>query len=152
MIILTVFLTFHAIIYSNDIMNRFSSCNGIGIIFLNSLHELAFVKCYGVVVVAVRIHCVRYTYITLAIILNGSNGVSIILLYKITQLIAVDINLISMVAIYAFIGDFQQIGGSCYSCYGVGINNIFQLISYPATGCYIFYNCIYALTIGIINF
>ena len=34
---------------------------------------------------------------------------------------------------------------------GVGINNIFQLISYPATGCYIFYNCIYALTIGIIN-
>ena len=126
--------------------------NGVGIVFFDSIDELAFVKCYGVVVVAVRIHCVRYTYITLAIILNGSNGVSIILLYKITQLIAVDINLISMVAIYAFIGDFQQIGGSCYSCYGVGINNIFQLISYPATGCYIFYNCIYALTIGIINF
>ena len=152
LIILTVFLTFHAIIYSNDSMNRFSSCNGIGIIFLNGLHELIFVNAHGVIIITFIINHFGNIYITFAVSLCGSNGVSIILLYKITQLIAVDINLISMVAIYDFIGDFQQIGGSCYSCYGVGINNIFQLISYPATGCYIFYNCIYALTIGIINF
>ena len=151
-IVITVIIYHFGNIYITIAVSLRSS-NGIGIIFLNGLHELIFVNAHGVIIITVIINLFGNIYITFAVSLCGSNGVSIsiILLYKITQLIAVDINLISMVAIYAFIGDFQQIGGSCYSCYGVGINNIFQLISYPATGCYIFYNCIYALTIGIIN-
>ena len=99
--------TAHAVIYSNDSMTGFCGSDSISIIFLNGLDELIFVNAYGVIVITVIINHFGNIYITIAVILNGSNG--------------------------------------------VGINNIFQLISYPATGCYIFYNCIYALTIGIMN-
>ena len=151
LIILTVFLTFHAIIYSNDIVNRFSGCNGIGIIFLNGLHELIFVNTYGVIVITVIINHFGNIYITIAVILCGSNGVSIILLYKVTQLIAVDINLIRMVAISAFIGDFQHIGFRFYGSNSIGSGNAFQLISYPAAGSNAFYLSLYAALVGILN-
>ena len=105
LIILTVFLTFHAIIYSNDIMNRFSSCNGVGII----------------------------------------------LLYKVTQLIAVDINLIRMIAICAFIGDFQHIGFRFYGSNSISSGNAFQLIGYPAAGSNAFYLSLYTVLVGILN-
>ena len=84
LIILTVFLTFHAIIYSNDIVNRFSSCNGIGIIFLNGLHKLIFVNAHGIIVITVIINHFGNIYITFAVSLCGSNSVSIILLHKVT--------------------------------------------------------------------
>ena len=84
LIMLTVFLTFHAIIYSNDIVNRFSSCNGILIIGLNGIDELIFVNTYGIIVITVIINHFGNIYITIAVSLCGSNGVSIILLYKIT--------------------------------------------------------------------
>ena len=151
LIILTVFLTFHAIIYSNDIVNRFSGCNGIGIIFLNGLHELIFVNTHGVIVITVIINHFGNIYITFAVSLCGSNSVSIILLYKVTQLIAVDINLIRMVAISAFIGDFQHIGFRFYGSNSIGSGNAFQLISYPAAGSNAFYLSLYAALVGILN-
>ena len=151
MIILTVFLTFHAIIYSNDIVNRFSSSNGVGIIILNGIDELIFVNTHGVIVITVIINHFGNIYITFAVSLCGSNGVSIILLYKVTQLIAVDINLIRMVAIDAFIGDFQHIGFRFYGSNSIGSGNAFQLIIYPAAGSNAFYLCLYAALVGILN-
>ena len=151
LIILTVFLTFHAIVYSNDIMNGFSSGNGVGIIILNGIDELIFVNTYGVIVITVIINCFGNIYITLAVRLCGSNGVSIILLYKVTQLIAVDINLVRMVAIGAFIGDFQHIGFRFYGSNSISPGNAFQLISYPAAGSNAFYLCLHAALVGILN-
>ena len=144
LIILTVFLTFHAIIYSNDIVNRFSSSNGVGIIILNGIDELIFVNTYGVIVITVIINHFGNIYITVAVSLCGSNSVSIILLYKVTQLIAVDINLIRMVAIDAFIGDFQHIGFRFYGSNSIGSGNAFQLIIYPAAGS----NAVYAVGVN----
>ena len=151
LIILTVFLTFHAIIYSNDIVNGFSSCNGVGIIILNGLHELIFVNTYGVIIITVIIYHFGNIYIAIAVSLCGSNGVSIILLYKITQLIAVDINLIRMIAICAFIGDFQHIGFRFYGSNSISSCNAFQLISYPAAGSNAFYLCLHTALVGILN-
>ena len=151
LIILTVFLTFHAIIYSNDIVNRFSSCNGVGIIILNGLHELIFVNAHGVIIITVIINHFGNIYITFAVSLCGSNGVSIILLYKITQLIAVNINLVRMVAISAFIGDFQHIAFRFYGSNSISSGNTFQLISYPAAGSNTFYLSLYAVLVGILN-
>ena len=151
LIILTVFLTFHAIIYSNDIVNRFSSSNGVGIIILNGIDELIFVNTYGVIVITVIINHFGNIYITVAVSLCGSNSVSIILLYKVTQLIAVDINLIRMVAIDAFIGDFQHIGFRFYGSNSIGSGNAFQLIIYPAAGSNAFYLCLYAALVRILN-
>ena len=151
LIILTVFLTFHAIIYSNDIVNGFSSCNGVGIIILNGLHELIFVNTYGVIIITVIIYHFCNIYITLAVSLCCSNGVSIILLHKVTQLIAVNINLIRMIAICAFIGDFQHIGFRFYSSNSISTGNTFQLISYPAAGSNTFYLSLYAVLVGIFN-
>ena len=151
LIMLTVFLTFHAIIYSNDIVNRFSSCNGILIIGLNGIDELIFVNTYGIIIITVIINHFSNIYITFAVCLCGSNGVSIILLYKITQLVAVNINLIRMVAIYAFIGDFQHICFCFYGSNSISPGNAFQLISYPAAGCYIFYNRLNVIACRIIN-
>ena len=151
LIILTVFLTFHAIIYSNDIVNGFSSCNGVGIIILNGLHELIFVNTYGVIIITVIIYHFGNIYIAIAVSLCGSNGVSIILLYKITQLIAVDINLIRMIAISAFIGDFQHIGFRFYGSNSISSCNAFQLISYPTAGSNAFYLSLYAALVGILN-
>ena len=151
LIILTVFLTFHAIIYSNDIVNGFSSCNGVGIIILNGIDELIFVNTYGVIIITVIIYHFGNIYITIAVSLCGSNGVSIILLHKVTQLIAVNINLIRMVAISAFIGDFQHIGFRFYGSNSIGSGNAFQLISYPAAGSNAFYLSLYAALVGILN-
>ena len=151
LIILTVFLTFHAIIYSNDIMSRFSSSNGVGIIILNGIDELIFVNTHGVIVITVIINHFGNIYITFAVSLCGSNSVSIILLYKVTQLIAVDINLIRMVAIDAFIGDFQHIGFRFYGSNSIGSGNAFQLIIYPAAGSNAFYLCLYAALVRILN-
>ena len=151
LIILTVFLTFHAIIYSNDIVNRFSSSNGVGIIILNGIDELIFVNTHGVIVITVIINHFGNIYITFAVCLCGSNSVSIILLYKVTQLIAVDINLIRMIAISAFIGDFQHIGFRFYGSNSIGIGNAFQLIGYPAAGSNAFYLCLYAALVRILN-
>ena len=151
LIILAVFLTFHAIIYSNDIMNGFSGCNSVGIIFLNGLHELIFVNTYGVIVITVIINHFGNIYITLAVRLCGSNGVSIILLYKVAQLITVDINLVRMVAIGTFIGDFQHIGFRFYSSNCISPGNAFQLISYPAAGSNTFYLSLYTVLVGILN-
>ena len=120
-ILISQIATAYAVIYSNDSMTGFCSSNGIGIIFLNSLDELIFVNAYGVVVITVIINHFGNIYITLAVSLCGSNCVFIILLYKITQLIAVDINLIRMVAISAFIGDFQHIGFRFYGSNSIGI-------------------------------
>ena len=150
LIILTVFLTFYAIIYSNDIMNRFSSSNCVGIIILNGIDKLIFVNSYGIIIITVIINHFSNIYITFAVCLCGSNGVSIILLYKITQLIAVDINLIRMVAIDAFICNFQHIGCRLYGSNGISINNILQLIGYPAAGSNAFYLCLHAALVGII--
>ena len=151
LIMLTVFLTFHAIIYSNDIVNRFSSCNGILIIGLNGIDELIFVNTYGIIIITIIINHFSNIYITFAVSLCGSNSVSIILLYKVTQLIAVDINLIRMVAIDAFIGDFQHICFCFYGSNSIGSGNAFQLISYPAAGSNAFYLCLYAALVRILN-
>ena len=151
LIILTVFLTFHAIIYSNDIVNRFSSSNGVGIIILNGIDELIFVNTHGVIVITVIINHFSNIYITFAVCLCGSNGVSIILLYKIAQLVAVDINLIRMIAIGAFIGDFQHIGFCFYGSNSISPGNAFQLISYPAAGSNAIYLCLHAVLVGILN-
>ena len=151
LIMLTVFLTFHAIIYSNDIVNRFSSCNGILIIGLYGIDELIFVNTYGIIIITVIINHFSNIYITFAVCLCGSNGVSIILLYKITQLVAVNINLIRMVAIDAFIGDFQHICFCFYGSNSISPGNAFQLISYPVAGCYIFYNRLNVIACRIIN-
>ena len=113
--------TAHAVIYSNDSMTGFCGSDSISIIFLNGLDELIFVNAYGVIVITVIINHFGNIYITIAVSLCGSNGVSIILLYKVTQLIAVDINLIRMVAISAFIGDFQHIGFRFYGSNSIGI-------------------------------
>ena len=151
LIMLTVFLTFHAIIYSNDIVNRFSSCNGILIIGLNGIDELIFVNTYGIIVITVIINHFSNIYITFAVSLCGSNSISIILLYKVTQLVAVDINLIRMVAIDAFIGDFQHVCFCFYGSNSIGSGNAFQLIGYPAAGSNAFYLCLYAALVRILN-
>ena len=76
--------TAYAVIYSNDSMTGFCGSDSISIIFLNGLDELIFVNAYGVIVITVIINHFGNIYITIAVSLCGSNGVSIILLYKIT--------------------------------------------------------------------
>ena len=76
--------TAYAVIYSNDSMTGFCSSNSIGIIFLNGLNEFIFVNAYGIIVITVIINHFGNIHITFAVCLCGSNGVSIILLYKIT--------------------------------------------------------------------
>ena len=76
--------TAYAVIYSNDSMTRFCGSDSISIIFLNGLDELIFVNAYGVIVITVIINHFSNIYITITVSLRSSNGVSIILLYKIT--------------------------------------------------------------------
>ena len=143
--------TAHAVIYSNDSMTGFCSSNSIGIICLNSFNELIFINSYGIIVVTVCINSFGNIHITFAVCLCGSNGVSIILLYKIAQLRAVDINLISMITFYAFICNFQHIGCGLYGSNGISINNTLHLLVYPAAGSNTFYLSLYAVLVGIIN-
>ena len=147
---LTVFLTFHAIIYSNDIVNRFSSCNGILIIGLNGIDELAFVKCYGVVVVSVRIHCVGYSYVSVAIICYSSNGVGIlsIFLNKALQSIFINTNyiilIIQIATAYAVIYSNDSMTGFC-SSNSIGIiclNSFNELIFINSYGIIVVTVCI----------
>ena len=143
--------TAYAVIYSNDNMTGFCGGNGVGVICLNSFNELIFINSYGIIVVTVIINHFGNIYITLAIILCGSNSVGVILLNKIAQLLAVDINLISMITFYAFICNFQHIGCGLYGSNGISINNILQLIGYPAAGSNAFYLCLHAVLVGILN-
>ena len=76
--------TAYAVIYSNDSMTGFCSSNSIGIIFLNGLDELIFVNTYGIIIITVIINHFGNIYITVAVSLRSSNGIGIILLYKIT--------------------------------------------------------------------
>ena len=128
---LTVFLTFHAIIYSNDIVNRFSSCNGILIIGLNGIDELIFVNTYGIIVITVIINLFGNIYITVAVSLCGSNSVIIMLLNKIAQLFAINAKLICMVAAFTIIFNRQDIGIYSNGSNGIGSGNVFQLLVYP---------------------
>ena len=140
-----------AIVHCDNRMTGFGSGNGIGVICLNSFNELFFVEAYGIIIVTVIINHFGNIYITLAIILCGSNSVGVILLNKIAQLLAVDINLISMITFYAFICNFQHIGCRLYGSNGISINNILQLIGYPAAGSNAFYLCLHAVLVGILN-
>ena len=56
-----------------------------------------------------------------------------------------------MVAISAFIGDFQHIGFRFYGSNSISSGNAFQLISYPAAGSNTFYLSLYAVLVGILN-
>ena len=65
-------------------MTGFCGSDSISIIFLNGLYELIFVNAYGVIIITVIINHFGNIYITIAVCLCGSNGIGIILLYKIT--------------------------------------------------------------------
>ena len=56
-----------------------------------------------------------------------------------------------MIAVCTFIFNRQDIGINSYCSNGVGVSNIFQLISYPTARCYIFYNRLNVITCRIIN-
>ena len=93
------------------------------ILRLNGLNQLAFIKCYGVVMVSFVIRHITNSYVTIAVILNGSNGVGVILLNKIAQLLAINAKLICMIAVCTFIFNRQDIGINSYCSNGVGVNN-----------------------------
>ena len=143
--------TAYAVIYSNDSMTGFCGSDSISIIFLNGFDEFIFIEAYSIIIVTVIILTAVNSYIILTIILCSSNGVCVILLNKIAQLVAVDINLISMITFYAFICNFQDIGCRLYGSNSISPGNAFQLISYPAAGCYIFYNRLNVIACRIIN-
>ena len=143
--------TAYAVIYSNDSMTGFCGSDSISIIFLNGFDEFIFIEAYSIIIVTVIILTTVNSYIILTIILCSSNGVCVILLNKIAQLLAVNINLISMITFYAFICNFQDIGCRLYGSNGISINNILQLIGYPAAGSNAFYLCLHAVLVGILN-
>ena len=158
-----VFVKAYGIIVVTFIINHFGniyitiaiilrSSNSVGVngIFLNGLHELIFIEAYGIIVITIITHTTVNSYIILTVILCSGNGVGVILLNKVTQLVTVDINLIRMIAISAFIGDFQHIGISFYGSNSISPGNAFQLIVYPAAGSNTFYLCLYAALVGII--
>lgn len=72
----------------------------------------------------VRIRCFSNSYKAIAVIFNSSNGVGIILLNKITQLLVINAKLICMVAFYAFVFNRQDIGINSNGSNGVGILSI----------------------------
>ena len=149
-IVITVIINHFGNIYITVAVSLCGS-NGVSIICLNSFNKLIFINSYGIIVVTVIINHFGNIYITLAIILCGSNSVGVILLNKIAQLLAVDINLISMITFYAFICNFQHIGCGLYGSNSISINNILQLIGYPAAGSNAFYLCLHAVLVGILN-
>ena len=95
--------------------------NGIGIVCLNSFDELAFVKCYGIVMVAVCIHSVGYSDITHAIIRYGSNGISVLSIFLNKALQSIFINtdyiilIIQIATAYAVIYSNDSMTGFCSS-------------------------------------
>ena len=115
-------------IYSNG-------SNGISIlgVFLNEALQSIFINTNYIILIiqTATAYAVIYSNDSMTGFCS-SNSVIIMLLNKIDQLFAVDINLIRMVAIDAFIGDFQHIGFRFYGSNSIGPGNVFQLLVYPA--------------------
>ena len=140
-------------IESNAAVFANAAAVNVSVLIFNGLNQLLLIKRYSVSMVAalVRIRRFSNSYITILVSSNGSNGVGIILLNKIAQLLAINAKLICMIAVCTFIFNRQDIGINSYCSNGVGVSNIFQLISYPAAGCYIFYNRLNVIACRIIN-
>jgi len=73
------------------IKSNFAVCTDIAavnelILRFNGLVQLVLIKSYGIVVVTVRIHCIGYRYIAIAIIGYRSNGVGVVFFDSIDEL------------------------------------------------------------------
>ena len=73
------------------IKSNFAVCTDIAainelILRFNGLVQLVLIKSYGIVVVAVSIHCVGYSDITFTIIRYGSNGVGVVFFDGVNEL------------------------------------------------------------------
>ena len=116
--------------------------NGIGIVCLNSFDELAFVKCYGIVMVAVCIHSVGYSDITHAIIRYGSNGISVLSIFLNKALQSIFINtdyiilIIQIATAHAVIYSNDSMTGFCGSdsISIIFLNGLYELIFVNAYG------------------
>lgn len=125
-------------IESNAAVFANAAAVNVSVLIFNGLNQLAFIKAYSVFVVTVCINSFSNIYITIAIVLCGSNSVSIILLNKIAQLFAINAKLICMVAVFTIIFNRQDIGIYSNGSNGVGVNNTgFNLRTISRTNVYV---------------